>query len=146
MRNIIDEIRVMEKIMNTVTGNRCAALVPQKNQNGSQELSRIPEGRIYETENSVIAAFELPGAEKEEIQLDILNDRIEVKVEKKQKINTEGKEGVSCEMKQTGFYGALLLPCEVDSEKADAVFKNGMLRIEIPKLKPIDSKKRIQVK
>jgi HSP20 family molecular chaperone IbpA len=46
-------------------------------------------------------------------------------------------------MKKT-FYGVLPLPTEVDAEKAEATYINGMLRIEIPKAKKQNT--RIEIK
>jgi HSP20 family protein len=77
---------------------------------------REPLTDIFEDEESVKLYVELPGVEKEEIQLNV----------------TEGK----AEIKAKKFYKLVDLPTkEVDSEKASADYKNGVLKVTIPKVK-----------
>ena len=125
------------------TGSQCVAIMPKQN---VEEVARLPVADIYETENSVIAAFELPGVKKEDIELNITDDRVEVKVERKLEKTAEEKEGYSYEMRSYSFYGALPLPLDVIAEQANAAYKDGILRVEIPKAKKQDLKKRIEIK
>ena len=139
--NIFDEI---ERDIELMCGNSCLTLVPKMK--SVEEISRLPVANIYETENSVIATFELPGVNKKDIQLNLTEDRIEVKVETKVEKKAEEKESYAYEMRINSFYRALPLPSEVMAEKADANYKDGILRVEIPKAKKQDSKKRIEIK
>ncbi|MBI1935386.1 Hsp20/alpha crystallin family protein [Candidatus Woesearchaeota archaeon] len=128
---IFDEINRMERDMSMLCIDKCAEVVTKSNE--PEVVLRLPVADLYETESSVIATFELPGVEKEEIQLDVTEDRIEVKVEKKAE-------------KEINFYGALPMPKDVVAENAEATYKNGILRIEIPKAKKQDSRKRIEIR
>lgn len=128
---IFDEINRMERDMSILCIDKCAEVVTKSNE--PEVVLRLPVADLYETESSVIATFELPGVEKEEIQLDVTEDRIEVKVEKKAE-------------KEINFYGALPMPKDVVAENAEATYKNGILRIEIPKAKKQDSRKRIEIR
>lgn len=135
--NIFDEINRLEKEIDLACGNsQCVAAVPR-----AEEVARLPVAEVYETENSVIAAFELPGVSKEEIELNIAEDRIEVKVERKLEKKAEEKDSYSYEMRKHAFYGALPLPSEVIAENAEASYKDGILRVEIPKAKKAEKKK-----
>lgn len=62
--------------------------------NITEEIVRLPVADIQETENSVIAAFELPGVSKENIELNITEDRIEVKVKRKLEKKAEEKQEI----------------------------------------------------
>ncbi len=119
------------------------------NQNKSlaktSDFFRAPISDIRETENSVVAAFELPGADKKDIELNITDDFIEVKVEKKAETEVKKKGFYSYETRAHQFYRKLPLPAEVIADKAKATYKNGMLRIEIPKKKQALKKKRIEI-
>ena len=141
MRSIFDEINRLEMDL-LCNSNSCVALMPKER----VQVSRLPIADLFETEGSVAATFELPGVEKEKIQLDVTEDRIEVKVEKKAEKESEEKGTYSYEMKSHSFYGALPMPKGVDAENAEASYKNGVLRIEIPKIKPQDTRKRIEIK
>ena len=143
--NIFDEINRIEREIGLMCGpgSQCVAIVPKQD---VEEVARLPVANIYETESAVIAAFELPGAKKEDIELNITEGRIEVKVERKLEKKAEEKDGCSYEMRSRSFYGALPLPSDVAAEQANAAYKDGILRVEIPKAKKQDSKKRIEVR
>jgi HSP20 family protein len=123
--NIFDEIE-------RELGSNCLAVMKRPD---LEVVSRIPVTDVVETENSVIATFELPGVEKQNIQLNVTEDTVEVKVEKKAEKEIKDKETYSYEMRSQSFYSALPLPAEVVAENADASYKNGILRVEIPKAK-----------
>ena len=133
--NIFDEI---EKEL----GSNCLAVMKRPE---LEAISRIPVADVVETESSVIATFELPGVEKENIQLNVTDDSIEVKVENKAEKEIKDKGNYSYEMRSHSFYSALPLPAEVIAESADASYKNGILRVEIPKAKK-QEKKKIEIK
>ena len=109
--------------------------------------SRIPKSHITETETKVIAAFELPGVDKKDIELNVTNDFIEVKTHTKQQRRQEDKEKgtYSYEVSSMNFYRRLPVPINVEADKAQAEYKDGMLRIEIPK-KEISRQKRVDIK
>lgn len=78
----------------------------------------IPEICAYSNDEGTdyIAEIILPGVEKETIKLKINNDNFFV-------------VGETESTKYTGAYG---LCCPVDSEKAKATYKNGLLKVEVP--------------
>ncbi len=93
----------------------------------------MPAANIYETESSVIASFELPGFNKEDISINLTDTHIELKVEKK-KESEEKKEGYyKYYSASRSFYKRILLPTNINPDEANATFNNGMLRIEAPK-------------
>ena len=122
-------------------------LIVQKGREISNTGFRAPKCNMYETDKSVVAAFELPGVEKEDIELNILDDRIEVKVEKKQEKEDRQKGMYRYEASSQSFYRIIPLPVNVKSENAQAEYTNGVLKIEIPKAKPVEhKKKRVEIK
>lgn len=132
-----------EDIFGLMEGFLGTNLQPRALSNTSRCSIRQPKSDIYETENSVIAAFELPGVDKKDIELNITDDLMEVKVIKKQEKKAEDKEkGVySYKACSRQFYKSVKLPTSVDSAKAKAEYRDGLLRIEIPKAKTV--KKRL---
>ena len=142
----------MEQLFNRLHGSEHYGRKELEHKQGKgRELQttnfRIPLSNIYETENSVIAAFEMPGVDKKDIELNITDTHIEVKVEKTTENEDKHKGIHRYESKSSQFYRALPLPVKADSEKASAEYKDGILRIEVPKVKKIeDKKKRILIK
>lgn len=113
-----------------------------------EERFRLPTCSLEETEKSIIASFEIPGAEKKDIQLNVDKNEIEVKVEQnnEQEIKDEKKGMYTYSRKSNQYYRKIPLMLDLDSEKAEATYNNGILRIEVPKMKTIENKKRIQIK
>jgi HSP20 family protein len=108
---------------------------------------RIPTADVRETPDSVIVSFEVPGADKKDIDLNVTENRVEVKVEKKAEKEVKRKGLYSYEARSNQFYRALPLPTEVIPDKAQATYKDGLLKVEIPKVKKIGQrKKRVEIK
>lgn len=99
-------------------------------------------------DNSLQAAFELPGVDKKDIELNVADNYIEVKVDRKEKSGKEGGKAQGYYESRQQFYRRVPLPENVDSSKAKAEFKNGQLTVEIPKRKLVEQKKqkRLEIK
>ncbi|HOI18740.1 MAG TPA: Hsp20/alpha crystallin family protein [Candidatus Woesearchaeota archaeon] len=106
---------------------------------------RLPLSDIYETEKEVIAEVELPGLTKNDIKVNVCEDSLEIKAEtKKEKKDEDKKQGIyRYERNFSGFYRQFSLPSEVDSEKSVAEYKDGVLKITMPKLKIKETKKKM---
>ena len=120
-------------------GPRRGGLLPAK-------YFRTPLCDVKESDDKVMAAFELPGIDKKDIELNITDDRIEVRAEKKEEQEIKGKDEYRYFASTGSFYRNIPLPAEVDADKATAVFKNGVLKIEAPKKDGSKKKKRIEIK
>lgn len=89
---------------------------------------------ITEDENNVYLSIELPGVDKENIDLRVDPTEVELKIENK-KEETTNKEGFSSVRRSYyNIYRRIPLPCEVDPNKAKASYKNGVLEIVAPKV------------
>lgn len=110
---------------------------------------RKPVADFWETDNEVVATFELPGVDKKDIETNVDDNTLEVKVEKRDDDRHEDKEKgvVSKTSSYTGFYRRIPLPDGVDSEKTDATYNNGVLEVRIPKKEEKKkNRKKIDVK
>jgi len=106
------------------------------------DLFREPLSGLKETENEVVASIALPGVDKKDIKLNITDNRLEVKVEKKDETNIEKKGFFKEEKFYKGFYRSISLPCKVDAGKTNTSYKNGVLKVVMPKMAE-NEKKRI---
>ncbi len=126
--------RIPEGIWNMVDETMRGGAIPvRRPQNG--KCCRRAVTDIYETETAVIASFELPGVQKENIELNVTETEIEVKVEKKSEVEKEDqKKGYyrfeSC---TNSFYRRMPLPAEVMPDNTKAEFKDGILKVEMAK-------------
>jgi HSP20 family protein len=105
------------------------------------ELLR-PRVDISEGRKSYTVRLEVPGVEKGDITLQIENDTLLVRGEKKQE-KEESDEGYHCVERSYGVFERMLsLPEAADPDKIDAKFKNGVLRITIAKREVPEGKER----
>jgi HSP20 family protein len=100
-----------------------------------------PSVDIKEKEGKIVVAADIPGVEKGDISINIKGDMLEISAEKEEK-----EEGyIRRERSYRRFYRSIPLPAEVDRDKVEASLKDGVLRIEMPKLAGEEVKK-IEVK
>lgn len=104
-----------------------------------------PPVDITESENSISVKAELPGLEPKDIEVEAKGDLLILKGQKKMEEERK-EEKFYCQERFSGsFQRAFRLPSEVQPDKVDAVFKNGILTINIPKSE--ESKQRkIEIK
>lgn len=100
-----------------------------------------------EKDDKFVATLEVPGIEKENIQIEIEEDSIIIKGEKKTEKEDKTTERYVCERCYGSFRREINLPSNIDSEKIDASYNNGILTIDIPKKEESKvTKKKIEVK
>jgi HSP20 family protein len=109
---------------------------------GSQELS--PDIDLYEDENEIVVKAELPGLTKDDIQISLNDNMLNIKGEKKKEEEDKGKDYYRSERVYGAFVRSVALPAEINPDKVRATFKNGVLEIRLPKSEQA-KKKEIKV-
>jgi HSP20 family protein len=95
--------------------------------------SLVPSIDIFERKGEIVIKADLPGIEKDQIDLSITKDTLTVKAEA-QKEEEIAKEDYYVQERSFGTYiRTIQLPQDVDPAKAKASFKNGVLEIVFPK-------------
>ncbi len=77
---------------------------------------------------------DLPGFNKEDINVYVENGDLVIKAERKEEKEEEGKNFIRKERKYGEVYRRVSLPSEVDIDKISARYNNGVLEIIIPKV------------
>ena len=99
----------------------------------SEVVVWAPRVDVYEQDNNLIIEAEIPGAKKEDIEVKIKDNAVVIRGEVKKE--EEQKEGQY--YRKERFYGTfervVPLPVEVKPEEAKAEFKDGVLKLIIPK-------------
>ena len=88
---------------------------------------------IFEDGKDLVIKADLPGLKKEEISIDFDGDVITISGEKKAEEKTERKDFFRVERSFGAFVRKLRLPVDVQVDKANASFKDGVLEVRIPK-------------
>jgi len=107
---------------------------------------RAPLADIRETKENVIVTIELPGIAKEDIIIEISGNILVVKAEKKAKEEVKKEGFYKFERSYKGFYRQLALPAFVNAEKATTEYKDGILKVTMPKIKEALVKKRLKIR
>ncbi len=92
-----------------------------------------PSVDVKENEKEFIVKAELPGVEEKDVEVTLTNDALTIKGEKKEEKEDKDKNYYSLERTYGSFRRVIPLTAEVESEKARARFKNGVMEIKIPK-------------
>ena len=100
---------------------------------------------ISETESDIQLKASLPGVEPEDIDISVQANSLTIKAESKEEAEEKGKNYLRREMSYGAMQRSFALPTEVDAEKTEATFVNGVLRLKMPKAVP-SSAKQIKVK
>ncbi|MFW6282462.1 MAG: Hsp20/alpha crystallin family protein [Minisyncoccales bacterium] len=106
---------------------------------------RKPITSMRETNKYLIEEIEMPGVTKEDINIDIDENTVQIRAEKEEVEEEEEDESYSSKKHHTAFYKKFILPKYVDPKNADAEYKNGILRIKMPK-RNIEGKEKKQLK
>ncbi len=91
-----------------------------------------PPVNLYETEDGYVLTAELPGLRHGDLEVSIEGNRVTLRGERK--IEYPEDAGLHRRERQAGIFRRVLeLPVEVESEKAEATYKHGVLMLRLPK-------------
>lgn len=114
------------------------------------EKNNLMKTDIKETDNSYILDIDLPGYKKEDIKVDVTDGYLTINAKTSNEVNDKEKgkyvrrERFTGEVTRSFYVGE-----DVKDEEIKASFKNGILNLEVPKVKPDEkksNKKFIEIK
>jgi HSP20 family protein len=103
-----------------------------------------PAVDIYETENEIIVQAELPGVDRKDISLNLEKNVLTLKGERRFEKETKQENYHRIERSYGGFSRAFSIPAVVDEDKIRADYKDGILKIGLPKKEQVRPK-QIQI-
>lgn len=90
----------------------------------------LPPMNVWSSKDGVIVDVELPGVEPADVDIQVVGDELVLKC----KLNHGGGEtGHRCERPHGAFERTLQLPFRADTGKVSANYRNGILRITVPR-------------
>jgi HSP20 family protein len=104
-----------------------------------------PAVDTYEEDNNIVIKAELPGIKKENVAIDIKDNVLTLKGERSEETEVKEENYYRKERSYGKFHRAFTLPDAVDPNKIEASYKDGVLKITIPKAEATASKK-IEIK
>lgn len=105
---------------------------------GSGALATFPRwsllaGEVEETDKEILVRVEVPGMEKEDCRITIEGNVLYLNGEKRYERETIDSTYHIMERAYGAFQRAIPLPRNIDADKAEASYKNGVLSIRLPK-------------
>ncbi len=115
-------------------------VVKQPNEAARPEPALLPPVDVIEDASGITLFADLPGVPKEKLSLQLQSDSLTIEGEIA--LNTpEGMESSYVEVRLPRYRRVFTLSKELDSEKASAEFKNGVLKLRIPKAEHVQPRK-----
>lgn len=106
----------------------------------SNKSNSTPAVNIREDDKNYVLDFAIPGLEKKDLKIDINEDILTISSEMK-KESEENKNGYKRkEFSYSSFSRSFYIPENVDREKIEASYNNGVLSVSLPKQEEEKSK------
>lgn len=99
-----------------------------------------PPGNIRQEEDGIVLELDMPGVEKDQIEIDISNDHILISTKREQKHDFIKVESYFGDIKRT-----FKLTPIIDQDKIEADYKNGVLSIKFNYIKEAENKSTTRI-
>ncbi len=109
-----------------------------------ESVEWVPAVDISETDEEVIVKMDVPGVKPEDMEITLSDDVLIIKGEKKKETEEKKENFYRMERYYGSFMRSIELPCGVEEDKISAIYKDGVLKVVLPK-KPEERKKVIKI-
>ena len=100
---------------------------------GSTAYSFVPKVDVFEDEKAFEVQVAVPGMNKEDFKIDINEDRLTISGERKYSKEKKENNFRSIETSYGSFSRTFALPDNIDVNKIEAAYNNGILELTLPK-------------
>jgi HSP20 family protein len=133
--------RDMDRMMEDFFGRRMRPLWSR-----AEEMEvKPPIVDVFEEKDDIVVKAELPGIEKDNIEVNLTDHTLTIKGEKKKEEEIKEENYYRAERSYGSFLRTLDLPRDVRADQVKASFKNGILEVRMPKTEEAKAKE-IKVK
>ena len=105
------------------------------------EQGSYPKVDVISYSDKVLIEAEIPGLTKEDVTVNVTNNSLVIsgnKQTKTENVETKGGKYVRRELKRSGFQRSFDLGTNLDKTSIKASFKEGVLTVEVAKIKPTE--------
>jgi HSP20 family protein len=106
-----------------------------------EERGWMPAVDIFEKEDKFVVKAELPGIKEDDIHVSVVGDTLSIKGEKKTETEVKEEDYYRSERSYGSFCRSIPLPSNVDADKIEASFEDGVLEVALPKSAKVKPKK-----
>ena len=101
----------------------------------AEEAMLSPSVDVVEDEKAVEVTADIPGIDEKDIKLELRNGTLWIEGERKEEKKSEGRNFYRTERSYGMFERGIGLPCDVEKGAIEASFRNGVLKVVLPKTK-----------
>ena len=95
----------------------------------------VPMAEVYETDDKFVVRVELPGVNPDDVDVSVAGDSLLVKGERKPPQGVAAEQYHECERCYGKFHRRIALPADVEVNKIEAAYDNGILEVSVTKSK-----------
>jgi HSP20 family protein len=107
--------------------------VQVRNPEGTRHVQQfLPETDIFERDDSIVVVADMPGVNEKSVDINVEKNVLTITGHVEEP-RIEGKELTYCEYEVGDYKRTFALSDEIDVDKIEAVLKNGVLRLVLPK-------------
>jgi len=120
----------------------------ENDNNFGSRLARIPSVNITENKDEYNVSLAVPGMKKDDFKIDVDGNMLTISCEKEEAKEEKDKKYTRKEYSYSSFSRTFTLPDEVNREKIDARYEDGLLKISLPRKEEVKkfAAKQIAVK
>ncbi|QYO67233.1 Hsp20/alpha crystallin family protein [Leptolyngbya sp. 7M] len=123
------EIDALQREMNRLFDD---VLAPSsRRENG---MAFMPAAEMKETEDAIHLKLEVPGLEAKDLNVEVTADAVSISGERQSETKTEEKGVFRSEFRYGKFQRVIPLPAQIDNQKVQAEYKDGILKLTLPKM------------
>jgi HSP20 family protein len=137
--------RDMDRMMEDFFGRRMRPWWPERWSRTEEMEVKPPIVDVFEEKDDMVVKAELPGIEKDNIEVNLTDHTLTIKGEKKKEEEVKEENYYRAERSYGSFLRTLELPRDVRADQVKASFKNGILEVRMPKTEEAKAKE-IKVK
>ena len=95
---------------------------------------RMPKVDVIDRDDDILVRAELPGVEKKDLEISTSDTGVTIKAVTRHEEEEEKGDYYRCEISRGSFARTFALPTTVESAKAKASLKDGVLELTLPKV------------
>lgn len=88
---------------------------------------------MQDVEDALLVRAEVPGVDKDDLSIELSDRTLSIRGEKRAEEKRETDKELYTERRYGSFSRSLTLPLDVDAEKVEADYANGILSVRLPK-------------
>lgn len=145
MRRLMDDMDRM--VSGFGTSSRSLLAEPWYGESDLEQSFWAPQVEAFRRGNDLVVRADLPGMNKENVNVEFENDTLIISGERRDEYQEERDDLYRTERSYGRFYRAIPLPEGVDADRGKAEFKDGVLEVSMPAPREAERKsKRINIK